>query len=166
EAERSEGTGLLTPLDDVAHRDDAKAGDADDQAERQVRLQEVEHAHRRLEDLVDELLDVQRDQLVRDEVPLQVVARLRHIDAGLDVKVEQARRFDSELVLDEVGRDPEALDELLVQDPDDFHTVGASSVPVVEWAADAHGEGPDVLPELVRDYRPVDDSQAVNRLDA
>src|SRR2546428_1106886 len=165
ETERSEGTGLLAPLDDVAHRDDAEAGDADDEAQGQVRLQEVEHAHRRLEDLVDELLDVQRDQLVRDEVPFQVVARLRHIDAGPDLEVEQARRVDSEFVFDEVGGDPEALDELLVQDPDDLDAVGRRSVPVVHEVADGYRESPEVGTEVVRDDRPIDEREARIRLD-
>src|SRR2546427_542466 len=43
EAEGSESTRLLSSLTDVAHRDDAEARDADDQAERQLRLQDGEH---------------------------------------------------------------------------------------------------------------------------
>src|SRR2546428_3457821 len=50
EPEGAKGPGLLPPLDDVAHRDDAESRDSDDQPDGEVRLEQIEHAHRRLED--------------------------------------------------------------------------------------------------------------------
>src|SRR5438034_4427158 len=158
EAEGTQGAGLLPPFDDVAHRDHAEARDPDDEAEGEVSLQQVEHAHRRLEDLVDEALDVQGDELVRQEVPLQIVAGLRHVDAVLDLEVEQARGLHADVRLHGGGGDPETLRELLIQDAD--HPNGprrAGRIRVPEHIADGGGETPEVRAEVVRDDGSVED---------
>src|SRR6059036_2621845 len=161
EAESAKGTGLLPPLDDIAHRDDAEARDSDDQPEGEVRLEQVEHAHRRLEDRVDYRLDVHGDELVGDEIPLQVMTRLRHVDAGAEVEVEQAGGIDPEVRLHGGREHPEALCELLIEDSDDPHAPGrAGHVAEVEDVVDLRGETPEIRTEVVRDHSAIDDREA------
>src|SRR5207247_8992876 len=81
------------------------------------------------------------------------------------MEVEQARGLDAEFVLQEVGRNPQALDELLVQDSDDLHAARRGAVPVIQGAADRHREGPEVRAEVIRDDGAVDEGEAWIRLD-
>src|SRR5207244_7534376 len=149
--------GLLTPFDHIAHRDYAEACDPHDQSEGKVRLEQVEHAHRRLQDRIDKRLDVQRDELVLEEIPFEVMSGTRHIGAGANVEVEQARGLDPEVRLDRGRGDPEALGELLVQDADDPHVSGrAGHVAEVEDVVQAGGETAEVRTDTVRDDSAVD----------
>src|SRR5437667_7261206 len=81
------------------------------------------------------------------------------------MEVELALGIDPELVLQEVGRNPQALDELLIQDSDDLHAARRGAVPVIQGAADRHREGPEVRAEVIRDDGAVDEGEAWIRLD-
>src|SRR5206468_10696037 len=80
------------------------------------------------------------------------------------MEVEQARGRDPEFALEKVRRNPQALDELLVQDSDDLHAARRGAVPVIQGAADRHREGPEVRAEVIRDYGAIDEGEARLRL--